>query len=281
MIEYIHIMKYYNKDYPEAEEIVFVAITDFSSERGTYCELIEYNNIEGFILNTELDKRVSDPKKQFKFGKIYPMMVLAVSPRAIDLSYKKVRLEERESLLEKFNGIQKIKTLCSEFIFSYDIPENEVCNLTMWKFFETDHLSNPNQMYNDFLKRPELFIEHLKDIYPVESSEFIKSVKSRLSYTEMYVTQNFKLTIYEDDAITKLRDILNYVDGKTEISYVASPTYLISTSGENEEECDKNIKKCIDQITSKIGSYKSSFNILDKHILKSQDITIKPLNMGF
>jgi len=258
-------------------DIVFVTIKDFS-DRGTYCNLLEYNNAEGFILNTELDKRVYDPKKQFVFRKTYPMVVLASSPKAIDLSYKKVRLEEREPLLTKFIAISKIKLLVDEFLFLFPLDQKTVYELTLWKFFEVSHLDDPATIQYNFLKHPETFVEHLMETYPEESKEFVKDMKSRITYTELTMAQEFTLIVCDEDAITKLKNILEYFGEKTEISYISSPRYQIITSGETEEICNKNIQDCVDNITKKMEGIKCSFKLTDKHIVKPQDVNIKPVN---
>lgn len=270
-------MTYYGKDLPEVGDIVFVTIKDFS-ERGTYCDLLEYGGAEGFILNTELDKRVFDPKKQFIFRKVYPMMVLSSTPKAIDLSYKKVRYDEREQLLNKFIAISKIKLLIDEFLFLFPLDQNTVYSLTLWKHFEMNHLDDPITMQYKFIKHPEVLMEHLIELYPDQSNEFIKDMKSRTTYTEMTIAQEFTLIVCDDDAITKLREILEYKDEKTEIVYVSSPRYQIVTCGDNDEMCNNQIQKCLDHLKKKIEGIKCSFKITDKHIVKAQDVSIKPIN---
>lgn len=63
------------------------------NENGAYVVLLEYENMEGLILSTEVTrKRVRSVKKFMKVGKQEAMMVIRVDKekRYIDLSKKQV-----------------------------------------------------------------------------------------------------------------------------------------------------------------------------------------------
>ena len=63
------------------------------NENGAYAVLLEYENMEGYLLSTEVTKkRVKLVNKYMKVGKQEPMMVIRVDreKRYIDLSKKKV-----------------------------------------------------------------------------------------------------------------------------------------------------------------------------------------------
>jgi translation initiation factor 2 subunit 1 len=67
------------------------------TENGAYVILLEYENMEGLILSTEVTrKRVKSVKKFLKVGKQETMMVIRVDreKRYIDLSKKQVQPEE-------------------------------------------------------------------------------------------------------------------------------------------------------------------------------------------
>lgn len=86
-------MSYYETDYPNLNEVVFVTIDNFTDD-AIYCRLVEYKNKEGFLPITELDKKVQpNPKKHFSEKKVYPMIVMDVDTDkgVIDVSYRRIK----------------------------------------------------------------------------------------------------------------------------------------------------------------------------------------------
>lgn len=266
-------MSYYNSKTPKLNDIVFVKIKDFSNS-GTYCNLIEFCNIEGFILNTELDRRVFDPKKIFKIGLIYPMVVLSTD-NGIDLSYRKVKQNEREKLLEKFGYITKIFQFSKDFMKSSGLSEDIILPATMWKFFSENRLENPQKIYIGILKNPSKFTEHIIDNYLEESKTFSTELESRITISHMLVQQFFELIVFDSDAITKLRDMLKYDVPNTEVKYYASPKYQFIVTADNQEECDKKINDFINVMNEKAKSCHCSFRLTDRNIIREQEYFIK------
>ncbi len=272
-------MLYYGKKTPNVDDIVFVYIHEFSTG-GTYCKLIEYDEIEGFILNTELDKKVYKPQKNFTLGETYPMLVLAVNEKGIDLSYKKVSATDRPVLLEKFASIQKTCHLVKEYAYLTKMSLDDVSKLTVWKLFEKDHLSDPKSIYNSIIKDPHIFTRWIEVEHAEKTKLFIENVNSRITMTDMTVQQNFDLMICDEDAVSKLKQVLNYDEDKdTQIRYISSPRYQVLATGSSQTECDDKIEKCLNYMKSRMKSYNCIFNLHDKSIAKQQDVTLKPLHM--
>jgi translation initiation factor 2 alpha subunit (eIF-2alpha) len=283
---------YYTNSLPLIDSIVFVTIKDFS-KHGTYCNLIEYDGIEGFILNTELDRRVFDPKKQFQLGKIYPMLALSVDKKTnkIDLSYKKINIPDRPILVNKFYDVSRIVKLCDEISFFTEIPKNEIYKNTLHKMFEDeDPLEIASGLYTKYLNNPSDLVEFLIESYPEQSTKFIENIKSRITYGNMTMSKLFKLRMFDTDSVKKLIDLLSYTDPllKTEIIYNGSPKYLIKTIGSTKEICMKNIQTCIECLEKDKLKYNCQLETyLDADettefgfkVLHPREITLKPLKM--
>lgn len=68
----------YEEKYPEVDQIVMVKVTQIA-EMGAYVSLLEYNNIEGMILLSELSrKRIRSINKLIKVGRKEVVTVLRV-----------------------------------------------------------------------------------------------------------------------------------------------------------------------------------------------------------
>jgi translation initiation factor 2 subunit 1 len=307
-------MSYYGNDFPEPNETVFVQLESFS-EHGLYCRLIEYGNKEGFLLYSELEKRVYyDKYKYFNFKKVYPMTVLAVDPRKgqIDLSHRKIKANEREKNVDDFQSVSKIYRLTEEFSELTGIPHGDVLQLTMYQIMKKDELDNSHKKLKSILQRPKSFIDNVKRVYPSESEEYLDSLSSRITSTTRVICQNFNLTVYSDDAINEIKKLLSFpdIDQNVKIEYVNSPTYRIIVECKLDDETNELIDDyvemhkinkrqgmcnqsdfaklgpdvSVDDINKYIGLIKErtknknvTFELKDKYLFKDREISIKYL----
>ena len=272
-------MFYYNKKLPQLNDIVFVTIKSFS-KNGAYCNLIEYNNIEGLILNTELDRRIKHANRQFTFNNIYPLLVISVFGDKIDLSYRKINPEERSNYLEQFGYIEKVRQFVRECIYITKLDEETVYSLTMWKFFKnSNYLTDAKNIYMTIIKNPLMFMFHAGGKFNEQFMEYIENMKNRIETKIIIIGQNFELFICDEEAIYKLKNLLSYKSNNTEIKYIASPRYQLIISGD-EEFCDNEIKKFNEYMNKNISNYqKCIFKMLDKSTIKEQHYSFKKIKI--
>ena len=95
--------RWYEKEFPEVDELVMVQVKEIAS-MGAYVRLLEYGNIEGMILLSELSRRrIRSINKLIRVGKNEAVMVLRVDKEKgyIDLSKRRVSPEEVAKCEEK------------------------------------------------------------------------------------------------------------------------------------------------------------------------------------
>ena len=88
--------RYYENKYPEMDDVVMVNIRSFA-DMGAYVHLLEYNNIEGMILLSELSRRrIRSINKLIRIGRTEPVVVIRVDKDKgyIDLSKRRVSPED-------------------------------------------------------------------------------------------------------------------------------------------------------------------------------------------
>ena len=101
-----HLVKcrYYRNKVPQKDDIVAVVTKDIK-DLGAYVELLEYDNIEGFIMLSQVtNKRVKSVYKFLKIGKQEMMEVLRVDEdkMCIDLTKKNVKPESQDMAVKRF-----------------------------------------------------------------------------------------------------------------------------------------------------------------------------------
>lgn len=92
----IHTYRFYEERFPEVDDVVMVQVRSIA-EMGAYVSLLEYGNIEGMILFSELSRRrIRSVQKLIKVGRQEPVMVLRVDKEKgyIDLSKRRVSPED-------------------------------------------------------------------------------------------------------------------------------------------------------------------------------------------
>lgn len=261
-------MSYYENIYPEIDEVVYVKIKSFS-ENGIYCELMEYNNKEGFLPYTELNKNIYyERKKYFNFIKVYPMLVLDINfdKGHIDLSHSKIKSDDRDKYIKYFDYVSKIYRLSEEFSKITNLSLNDVLPLTMWKFVKKDEIEDSQKKFKLLLEKPQKFIDHTREIYPEQSIEFVNNLTSRITSTPMTLYQNFNLQIYCENAIDEIKKILDFSDFDTNIKveYVNAPIYRLVV------ECKFDLEDIRNNIVEK--SIEMHNNNISKNICKQSDL---------
>ncbi|KZT19933.1 eukaryotic translation initiation factor 2 subunit alpha [Neolentinus lepideus HHB14362 ss-1] len=105
-------MRYYEQRYPEVDELVMVQVRQIA-EMGAYVKLLEYDNIEGMILLSELSRRrIRSIQKLIRVGRNEVVVVLRVDKEKgyIDLSKRRVSSEDIVKCEERY---MKSKTVAS------------------------------------------------------------------------------------------------------------------------------------------------------------------------
>lgn len=103
----------YETQYPEVDMAVMIQVKDIA-DMGAYVSLLEYNNIEGMILFSELSRRrIRSIGSLIKVGRIEPVMVLRVDKDKgyIDLSKRRVSDEEMQACEERYNKSKLVHSI--------------------------------------------------------------------------------------------------------------------------------------------------------------------------
>jgi translation initiation factor 2 subunit 1 len=102
--------RFYENKYPEIESVVMVNVRNIA-DMGAYVSLLEYNNIEGMILLSELSRRrIRSIHKLIRVNRNEVVMVLRVDKEKgyIDLSKRRVSPEDVAACEDRFNKARAV-----------------------------------------------------------------------------------------------------------------------------------------------------------------------------
>ena len=105
--------RFYESVYPAAEDLVIVKVNNVA-EMGAYVSLLEYNNIEGMILLSELSRRrIRSINKLIRVGRTEVVVVLRVDREKgyIDLSKRRVSPEDIARMEEKYTKSRAVHSI--------------------------------------------------------------------------------------------------------------------------------------------------------------------------
>ncbi len=155
--------RWYESPFPEADDVVMVQVKSIA-EMGAYVSLLEYNNIEGMILLSELSrKRIRSITKLIKVGKQEPVMVLRVDREKgyIDLSKRRVSPEEAAACEERYNRGKMVHSIVRHVAEATGVPLEELNKQFTWPLYKM--YGHASEALKAMVQDPQAIITRLQD----------------------------------------------------------------------------------------------------------------------
>lgn len=259
-------MRYYKNELPKVNDVVFVRFSEFSENAGIYVDLIEYDNLQGLILLTEISKRTTNPLKVITKHKIYPCVVLNITDKqSIDLSYKKLSEQDKITYETNFGFTQRFNNLVKTLIKLDSDREQEIYENIMWPMFEK-HMNKSEFLYNQILQNPSYLFKYNKTL----DDEFIKKIeehlKQRITESNVKISKNFNLKVLSENAITKIKLILteNMTDPSIKITCISSPVYNIIVTSDSMDDAHTIMDKYTNVLLENAHKYRGIITMNDE-----------------
>ncbi len=204
----------YEEKYPEVDEVVMVQVKSIA-EMGAYVSLLEYNNIDGMILLSELSRRrIRSVNKLIKVGRQEPVMVLRVDTEKgyIDLSKRRVSPEDAQACEEKFNKSKLVHTIMRHAAETTNSDLEETYKHFTWplyKKFGHAHdafkmmVSTPEDMFKAALEISGE--EGAKVLTPELRAAIVKDIKRRMTPTPLKIRADIELTCFQYDGVLHIK----------------------------------------------------------------------------
>merc|ERR1711907_869164 len=127
----------YQQRFPEVEDVVIVQVRSIA-DMGAYVSLLEYNNIEGMILLSELSRRrIRSINKLIRVGKQEVCMVLRVDKEKgyIDLSKRRVSPEDVQKCDERFQRSKAVHSILRHVSEVAHVDMESLYRQTAWPLY--------------------------------------------------------------------------------------------------------------------------------------------------
>lgn len=155
--------RWYESVFPETDDVVMVQVKSIA-EMGAYVSLLEYNNIEGMILLSELSrKRIRSITKLIKVGKQEPVMVLRVDRDKgyIDLSKRRVSPEEAAACEDRYNRGKLVHSIMRHVAETTGVSLEELNTQFTWPLHKM--YGHAAEALKAMVQEPDAVLKRLQD----------------------------------------------------------------------------------------------------------------------
>jgi translation initiation factor 2 subunit 1 len=272
--------RFYEAELPEIDQIVKVQVKRIA-EMGAYVSLLEYNNIEGMILLSELSKRrIRSISKLIRVGRTEIVLVLRVDKDKsyIDLSKKMVLPEDRALCEEKVSKSKCVHSIMRHVASQFDLPLKQLCQQIAWPLYAKyghaydafKQFSNDDEDIFSVLTLPPDKAEEIKECVKVQIGRRLLSQLIRLR-------AKIDVSCFEYEGIDAIKDSLlaglkcTSEDCELSIKYISPPQYALVIVCNDKDLGMKRIDESMDIIKKKILGYKGTFIVRSKPELIGAD----------
>lgn len=255
----------YREEYPEEKQLVYVRVKEIT-DMYAYVELLEYNNIRGMILLSQLTRknRIRSLSKYIKVGKTDVMIVLSVdeSKGEINLSKRRIDPEEIEDCEKRYMKSRSVQSILKNVSISLGIPLGKLYESFAWNL--ADQYGSIHSAFTLISRGDEDAIAAV----PENIQEcLVKTIVTRMTQQEVKVEVKFDLTCFEFDGVAAIQKALKAgescsSDDMTVVAnLIAPPTYSLNTMTFDKKDGQKLLQTACKAVQESIESNGGDFNL--------------------
>lgn len=225
--------------FPNINDVTMIIPTKIT-DMGIYVQLIEYNNIDGFIPFSELSKfKIRSVNKVIKIGKKIPAIVLSIdSKNFITLSKKIITPNEISDCEKNYKTLKFVYDLVTFFVRKLEKENHKIMSIdNAYEIFIWSLSNNIDQMVA-YLKSASRNFEHiyknLSDIDPIIINCYKQVLGLKFKIKEVLLEAVLDISCYESGGINIIKDALisasemATAEHPFKIKLIKSPYYSIT-----------------------------------------------------
>mmetsp|Transcript_28576 Transcript_28576/g.60597 ORF Transcript_28576/g.60597 Transcript_28576/m.60597 type:complete len:341 (-) Transcript_28576:251-1273(-) len=260
--------RFYEARYPEIESLVMVNVRTIA-DMGAYVSLLEYNNIEGLILLSELSRRrIRSINKLIRVGRNEVAMVLRVDKDKgyIDLSKRRVSPEDVAACEDRFNKAKAVHGVLRHLAERRKFHLEDLYERIAWPLYRKyGHAYDAFKIAlaeesggggNGEADDPFSTIEVPPDVV----DELKLYIRRRLAPQPVKIRADVEVSCFTYEGIDAIRDALfagiacGTENSPIKIRLIAPPIYVLSTMTLDKDAGIALLQRAIDMILEKISA---------------------------
>ncbi|CAH1415077.1 unnamed protein product [Lactuca virosa] len=214
----------YEARFPDVDIAVMIQVKSIG-EMCAYVSLLEYNNIEGMILLSELSRRrIRSINSLIKVGRTELVMVLHVDEDKgyVNLSKRRVSEEDIQICEDRYNKSKLVHSIMRHaFKLVVNDPDTILDSLTR----EVKETSSDGK---EVTKAVHALSEEIKDV-------LVKNIRRRMTPQPLKIRADVEMKCFQFDGVLHIKDAMRKAeaagnqDCPVKIKLVAPPSYVLIT----------------------------------------------------
>ncbi|CAA7031975.1 unnamed protein product [Microthlaspi erraticum] len=271
----------YESKYPEVDMAVMIQVKNIA-DMGAYVSLLEYNNIEGMILFSELSRRrIRSISSLIKVGRIEPVMVLRVDKDKgyIDLSKRRVSEEDIQACEERYNKSKLVHSIMRHVAETVGVDLEDLYVNIVWPLYKKHGhafeafkivVNDPDSVLNTLTREIKEAgpdgVEVTKVVRAVSEElkdALVRNVRRRMTLQPMKIRADIELKCFQFDGVIHIKEAMKKAEAEgsddcpVKIKLVAPPLYVLTTHTLDKDKgivtLNKAIEACITAIEKQKG----------------------------
>ncbi|XP_008789313.1 eukaryotic translation initiation factor 2 subunit alpha homolog [Phoenix dactylifera] len=270
----------YEARYPEVDMAVMIQVKHIA-DMGAYVSLLEYNNIEGMILFSELSRRrIRSVSSLIKVGRQEPVMVLRVDREKgyIDLSKRRVSEEDIHACEERYNKSKLVHSIMRHVAETMDLDLEDLYIHVGWPLYRK--YGHAFEAFKVIVTDPDSVLDSLtrevKEVgpdgqevtkvvlamTPEVKDALVKNIRRRMTPQPLKIRADIEMKCFQFDGVLHIKEAMKKAeaagndDCPVKIKLVAPPLYVLTTQTLDKEQGITILNNAIKACTEKIDHHK-------------------------
>ncbi|SCU82560.1 LAME_0C01772g1_1 [Lachancea meyersii CBS 8951] len=276
--------RFYENKYPEVDDVVMVNVQQIA-EMGAYVKLLEYDNIEGMVLLSELSRRrIRSIQKLIRVGRNEVVVVLRVDKEKgyIDLSKRRVSSEDIIKCEERYQKSKAVHSIVRHCAEKFNFPLEQLYQTVAWP------LSRKYGHAYDAFKLSivdDTVFEGLEAPSPEIFQELRLYISRRLTPQAVKIRADIEVSCFSYEGIDAIKAALRAAeDLSTEqmqirVKLVAAPLYVLTTQALEKQQGIELLERAIAKISEVISTNDGFCNttMAPKAVTATEDAELQAL----
>eukprot|EP00928_Gymnodinium_smaydae_P050542 TRINITY_DN340_c0_g2_i1.p1 TRINITY_DN340_c0_g2~~TRINITY_DN340_c0_g2_i1.p1 ORF type:complete len:366 (+),score=135.55 TRINITY_DN340_c0_g2_i1:100-1098(+) len=266
--------RFYERDFPEIDEIVVVQVKRIV-DMGAYVSLLEYGGREGMMLLSELSKRrIRSVSKLLRVGRTEICMVIRADHEKgyVDLSKRRVEPEDAKIKDEQFAKAKAVHGIMRHVAQLHKVDVNELCLKISWplqKKYGDAHEAMRKHINEELDIWKELDFsqpgEDLTSLQDKLKEDIEISLRRRLIAQALRMRAKVDVSCSEFAGIDAIKEALlagmeaSVEDCEVKVKLIAHPQFMLTCQTRDKQLAFATLEKAIANIKETIEKNKGDF----------------------